>query len=84
VDFSTFLRRVGTNVRKARWLVGLTQQEVAARGGITYRHYQELERGRVNPTLRTVRDLALLLGRTVAELTDVESPPRRALLQACL
>jgi transcriptional regulator with XRE-family HTH domain len=74
VEFSTFLRRTGANIRKARWLARMTQEEVAGRGGITYRHYQELERGKVNPTLRTLFELARLLGRPVAELVDVEPP----------
>lgn len=74
MEFSTFLRRTGANIRKARWLAGMTQEEVAGRGGITYRHYQELERGKVNPTLRTLFELARLLGRPVAELVDVEPP----------
>lgn len=77
MEFSSFLRRTGANLRKARWLAGLTQEEVAAQGGITYRHYQELERGRVNPTLRTLFELARLLRYPVAELVNVEPPPKK-------
>lgn len=74
MEFSTFLRRTGANIRKARWLAHMTQEEVAARGGITYRHYQELERGKVNPTVRTLFELARLFKRPIAELLDVEPP----------
>jgi transcriptional regulator with XRE-family HTH domain len=71
VDFSTFTKRVGKNIRKARWVAGWTQEEVAAQG-ISYRYYQELERGQRNPTLRTLHDLAAILGVTVAALVNVE------------
>ena len=43
MDFATFLRRTGRNLRKARWRRGLTQQDVAAEG-FTYRYLQEIER----------------------------------------
>lgn len=71
VDYGSFLRRVGDNLRRARWAAGLTQEEVAALG-ITYRYYQELERGQRNPTLRTLHMLAEQLHTTVAALCDVE------------
>lgn len=70
MDFSDFLRGFGTNLRRARWLKGLTQEQVAARG-ISHRYYAELERGQRNPTLRTVFDLAAILGVTVADLVTV-------------
>jgi transcriptional regulator with XRE-family HTH domain len=70
VEFETFAQRVGANLRKARWLRGWTQDEVAARG-ITYRYYQELERGERNPTLKTLLELAGILGVTVADLVNV-------------
>lgn len=76
MQFPLFLRRVGSNVQKARWLAGLTQEEAAARSELTYRHFQELERGEVNPTLRTLFQLSQALGRTVAELVDVTPPPK--------
>jgi transcriptional regulator with XRE-family HTH domain len=72
LTFDTFLRRLGTRVQKARWVTGKTQEEVAWQSGITYRHYQELERGKVNPTARTLYALARVLGRSIAELVDVE------------
>jgi transcriptional regulator with XRE-family HTH domain len=70
VDFAVFLRRLGKNLRTARWLKGLTQQDVASMG-ITYRYYQELERGGRNPTLRTLCELGQVLGGRVADLVDV-------------
>lgn len=49
----------------------MTQEEVAAQG-ISYRYYQEIERGQRNPTLRTLFTLARILNTTVAALVDVE------------
>lgn len=49
---------------------GLTQQEVAAQG-ITYRYYQQLERGVSNPSLQMLFDLAQILGVRVSDLVNV-------------
>lgn len=70
MDFPSYARAVGANVRKARLLRGLTQEQVAARG-FTYRFFQELERGVRNPSLRTLHDLAHALGVTAGDLVDV-------------
>jgi transcriptional regulator with XRE-family HTH domain len=70
VDFGTFLRRTGRNIRGARWRKGLTQQEVAAEG-FTYRYLQEIERGVRNPSLKMLFDLAQVLDVRVADLAEV-------------
>lgn len=80
MDFGSYLRRVGSNVRKARWALGLTQEQVAARG-VTYRYYQEIERGERNPSLETLFTLARILDVTVAALVDV-SPTTTAQARA--
>lgn len=49
----------------------MTQEQVAAQG-ISYRYYQELERGQRNPTMRTLADIAQILGTSVAALVEVE------------
>jgi transcriptional regulator with XRE-family HTH domain len=72
MDFADFLQSMGNNLRKARWAAGLTQEQVAARG-ISYRYYQELERGQRNPTLRTLSEIAQILGVPVVALVEVES-----------
>ena len=71
MDEDTFLLRVGANLRRARWAAKLTQEEVSALG-VSYRYYQELERGRRNPTLSMLLLLANLLETTVAALCDVD------------
>ena len=50
----------------------MTQEEVAAKG-LSYRYYQELERGQRNPTLRTLADLTEILDTTVAQLVENET-----------
>jgi transcriptional regulator with XRE-family HTH domain len=70
VDFATFLRRIGRNLRKARWRKGLTQQDVATHG-FTYRYLQEIERGVRNPSLKMLFELAEVLDIRVADLVEV-------------
>lgn len=50
----------------------MTQEEVAAKG-ISYRYYQELERGQRNPTLRMLADLAGIFGINVVQLVETET-----------
>jgi transcriptional regulator with XRE-family HTH domain len=69
MKFDELLHRMGDNLRRARWATGMTQEQVAARG-ISYRYYQELERGQRNPTLRTLSEIAEILGTTVAALVE--------------
>jgi transcriptional regulator with XRE-family HTH domain len=70
MDFERFMRRVGSNVRKARWLAKLTQEQASAEV-LTFRLLGELERGRGNPTLRTLFMLAHRLGVSVRDLVEI-------------
>ena len=70
MDFATFLRRTGRNIRRARWRKGLTQQDVAGEG-FTYRYLQEIERGVRNPSVKMLFDLAQVLDVRVADLVEV-------------
>ena len=72
MDLAAFRRRVGANVKRARWAAGLTQEEAAARRGVDFRHYQEIEAGRVDPKLSMLYSLAVGLGATVAALVDMD------------
>jgi len=71
MDFADLLKQFGNNLRQARWATGMTQEEVAAKG-LSYRYYQELERGQRNPTLRTLAELAEILSTTAAQLVEIE------------
>ena len=72
MDFAEFLSNLGNNLRRARWAAGMTQEQVAAKG-ISYRYYQELERGQRNPTLRTLNEIAEILNTSVVALVEMES-----------
>src|SRR5690349_14712271 len=52
--------------------MGMTQEQVAGHG-ISYRYYQELERGERNPTLRTLHLLARILHPSLEALVDPRS-----------
>lgn len=67
MELAAFLQHVALNLRKARWAAGLTQEQVAERG-ISYKHLQEVEGGRREPTLRTLLLLAQVYGVEVADL----------------
>ena len=53
---------VGRNVRRIRIQKGLTQEEFAERSGFSQQYISGLERGRRNPTVVTVYELAQALG----------------------
>lgn len=81
MKFDAFLKQVGANLRRARWAAEKTQEQVAAEV-LTFRLLAELERGRGNPTLRTLFVLARELDVAVKDLVDVEpSKPGRVPLK---
>jgi len=61
---------VGRNVRRHRAAAGLTQEELAFRAGMDRTYLSDIERGRRNPTLLTMQDLAVPLNINVADLLE--------------
>jgi transcriptional regulator with XRE-family HTH domain len=59
---------VGRNVRKFRLAKGLTQEELAERSGFGQNYLSGLEKGRRNPTVVTILEIALVLGVTPVDL----------------
>ena len=59
---------VGRNVRRIRLKKGLTQEEFAAVSGFSQQYISGLERGRRNPTVVTLYELARALGVSHMEL----------------
>ncbi len=55
-------------IRRQRVARGYTQEQVAHAAGVTIGTYGQIERGRVNPTWTTAKDIARGLGVTPAEL----------------
>ena len=80
---------VGRNFARLRRAKGLTQEDVEARSGFSQQYLSGLERGRRNPTVITLYELAQVLGVSHVELvapadqkTDKQAPhdqssPRR-------
>lgn len=59
---------VGRNVRRLRLAAGMTQEEYAERSGFSQQYISDLERGRRNPTVVSLFELAQPLGASPAEL----------------
>ncbi len=72
-------RLVGQNFRKLRERQGLTQEAVADASGFSQQYLSDLERGRRNPTVISLYELAQALGVEPVDLLQVgESARKRA------
>ena len=69
MDTAIFLKEVGQNLREARKRAGMRQVEVETKAGVAYRHYQDIEAGKVNVSLDTLCRLAEAFNTNVASLT---------------
>lgn len=72
-------RLVGRNFARLRQQQGLTQEVVAERSGHGQQYLSYLERGKRNPTIVTLFEIAQALGVSHTELLrpDVEDPDDR-------
>lgn len=61
---------VGRNLKRHRKEQNLTQERLASRTGCHRTYISALERGRANPTVRTLTNLSRELGIPVMELFD--------------
>ena len=64
---------VGRNFSRLRREKGLTQEQVAERSGFSQQYLSGLERGRRNPTVVTLYELAQALGVDFRELLEEPS-----------
>lgn len=79
-------RLVGRNFARIRRANGLTQEQVEERSGHSQQYLSSLERGRRNPTVVTLFELAQALGVNHVELVQPDGedvavnpePPRKA------
>jgi len=62
------LKKIGTNVKKARLKMGLTQEQLGEKSGLDSRHIGFIERGEINSTIKTICKIANGLGRSVNSL----------------
>jgi transcriptional regulator with XRE-family HTH domain len=65
-------RLVGRNAKRIRLAKGLTQEQFAERSGFSQQYISDLERGRRNPTVVSLYELAQALGVTHMELVQPE------------
>ena len=63
-------RIVGENVRRARLAAGLTQEQLAEHSGFSQQYLSGLERGKRNPTIVSLYELAIALGVSHVELVS--------------
>jgi transcriptional regulator with XRE-family HTH domain len=59
---------VGQNVKRLRLKTGLTQEQFAEKSGFSQQYLSTLERGRRNPSIVTIYELAMALGVSHVEL----------------
>jgi transcriptional regulator with XRE-family HTH domain len=64
------LRQLGKNIKTARKNCGLKQVEVYEGCGLTYRHYQNIEAGKVNVTVETLYRLAKLFKVSIQDFFE--------------
>ena len=62
--------RLGLNVRRLREAKGWSQEDYADRAGIHRTYVSDIERGRRNPTITVVEQLAAPLEVTTGSLLD--------------
>lgn len=67
------LKRFGDRLRQLRLSKGLTQEETAARSGLSRSYYTQVETGRRNVALLNLYKLAQCLEIPLHELLDIES-----------
>jgi transcriptional regulator with XRE-family HTH domain len=65
---------VGDNVRHQRTALNMTQEQLAERSGFSQQYLSDLERGRRNPTVVTLYELAQALETTPIALISHQEP----------
>lgn len=62
---------VGDNCARIRKERGWTQEELAERSGLSQQYISDLERGKRNPTIVTIYELAQALGVSHMEMVSI-------------
>lgn len=65
---ATIYQKVGENIRNIRKQKGLTQEDLAGLARIDPKSIIQIENGKRNPTLKTLRRIALALKKNPSEL----------------
>ena len=66
--FEDLAGAIGAVIKATRTRAQLTQETVSHDSGVSLRHYQQVESGRMNATLKTLHDIAGVLGVEMHEL----------------
>lgn len=83
-QWSAYVQRLATALRRAREEAGLSQEDVAYRAGLTRYTYQKYEKGEsrpgrpANPTLRSILTLSQVLDVPLSRLVPDEAPDLRS------
>lgn len=64
---------IGEKIREQRKLKGLTQKDLAEKSGISLSAIEKYERGKLNPSLGKIKDIAQALNINYATLVPVDS-----------
>ena len=67
-DLTSEMARIGRRIRDAREHHGLTQEAVFLAVPMNRSHYQDIESGGANPTLRTLLRIARAIGVPLRDL----------------
>ncbi|MCH8205882.1 MAG: helix-turn-helix transcriptional regulator [Chloroflexi bacterium] len=70
----SFLAAFASHLRTLRLQRGLSQEEVAHRAGLHVTYVSGIERGRRNPSVKSLYRIAQALGVPVKELFEFEGP----------
>ena len=62
---------VGKRVRHRRWLIGMTQQQLADKVGVTRQTIVALEKGAYTPSLALALRIARLFGKPTEEVFEL-------------
>jgi len=63
-----FRKDVGLNLKAARKAAGLKQSQIEEAAGVGYRHYQDIETGKVNVSIDTLCRLAQAFRTSVEKI----------------
>lgn len=69
------LKELGSELKKLRLSRGLSQDDLE-NFGINSKHYQDIERGLINPTFLSLKKIAVAFGCTVADLVSFKKSPK--------
>lgn len=67
-QFAALIQALGSAVKSLRKSHDLTQEDMAYGSGLSVRHYQQLEAGGGNPTLKTIFSVASMFKLSASEL----------------